>query len=311
LDQNLVISKFIELGMSEPEVKIYLFLSKKGPQKVKEISKLLKISRVQIYRHLKLLQGKGFIKSSFGHPIFFSAYPLDKTIDLLIESKTSELMLLKRNREELKNLVKEFELSPQTSTEGETFSVIENEKTICTLIYSFPRNSKNEVKIMIDKWHRLIPDGDKFSHAIKNSLKQGKIFKIICLDTELNREYSAKYHEKFLGNTNFKEQFLKANNIPCFLMADESELILPVENDHFGHIKKIVITNNLAMILQAKFVFEKIWGNNPASDSKNVLELKNPEFYSSDYKLNSWALNMPFMRCGELDLSSMEKSESP
>jgi len=53
LSQERVLKTLGDLGLTRLDSKIYVYLSKRGPQKGKEISKALKIQKYQLYRSLR------------------------------------------------------------------------------------------------------------------------------------------------------------------------------------------------------------------------------------------------------------------
>ncbi len=308
MDPNQIVAKFVELGLAEQEAKIYVMLARSGPQKAKDISKAIRLSKVQVYRNLQNLENRGFVDSSLGHPAIFSTISLEKAINLLIESKSSEVMLLKRSKEAIMSSLKMIE--PNIPEEANKFSVIDNVNTVCSLINDFPNKNFGQLRIMINDWQKAIPDLEKFYKTLRTSIKKGSKYRLISANTRANRDFLEKFAKNLIKYGNFKEQFIEADPevLPSFLLGDGRELILPVEKDNYGHISKAIVTNNRAMVIQAKFIFENMWRDRTVAPTNiNLLhsylnaDLK-PQFYSADYKINSWVFT-PFMRCGNIDLS--------
>ncbi len=74
---------FKEFGrLNSLEIKIYIFLSKKGEQNARLICSELKLTKQQLYPCLKRLQNKGLIYASLERPATFYALALDKVIDM-------------------------------------------------------------------------------------------------------------------------------------------------------------------------------------------------------------------------------------
>ena len=81
---NIMIKKLKELGLTKNESKIYIHLSKSGPQKMTILSKETKIPRTETYLLLKFLKLKGAVKQSIERPIKVSALPIENVIDTII-----------------------------------------------------------------------------------------------------------------------------------------------------------------------------------------------------------------------------------
>jgi len=89
-----------DLGLTETEVSVYVYLTKKGPQKARVIGKELNLYKQRVYRSLRRMQNKGVIKAA-GYPACFSAVPFEKVIDLFIKANIEEAEQMMQNKEEL------------------------------------------------------------------------------------------------------------------------------------------------------------------------------------------------------------------
>jgi sugar-specific transcriptional regulator TrmB len=96
-----VFKALIDLGLSEPEAQVYMFLESKGPAKTKRITFALQINRTQVYRILKRLQGKNIIKIMVGHPAKFFALPFEEALNLLIQHKKKNAKTAQNNKKKL------------------------------------------------------------------------------------------------------------------------------------------------------------------------------------------------------------------
>ncbi|MGA2682510.1 MAG: helix-turn-helix domain-containing protein [Candidatus Bathyarchaeia archaeon] len=266
MSQNLILAKLIELGFTDQEARIYILLAKTGTLKAKDISRTLKINKVQVYRSLRNLQNRDFVESSLGCPAFFSATPFDKLIDLVAESKSSEAMLLKSNKGALLSLLGRME--QLTPNEMDKFTVVENANTIYSLIDQFFKKAQKEIVVMVDDAYKAVPNFDENHRITKANLKRGVKYRCIGKDNEQNHESTKRIMNDGWILRNFENRYSKIinNNFPCFFMRDEKELILSMEKDAFGYIKKIMITNNQALISLVKLFFEKTWCDSEISE---------------------------------------------
>jgi len=83
------------LGLSKNEMKIYIYVARRGEHKASEISEALSLYRTETYRILRDLEKKGLISSVFEKPLKFIATPFEKALDILIETKKMKINLRK------------------------------------------------------------------------------------------------------------------------------------------------------------------------------------------------------------------------
>ncbi len=268
LDQNLILAKLIELGFTEQEARIYIFLAKTGTHKVMDIARTLKINKVQVYRHLRSLQNRNFVASSLGCPAYFSATPFDKVIDFMAESKSTEAMLLRSNKE---TLLATLKLSEQKEPdEIDKFTVVENENTIYAILMEFFRKTQKEILIMIDNAYKETPNFEESHRITKANIIRGVKYRCIGKDNKINREYTKKLmkEEKGKVSDNFENRYNKTINgtFPCFFERDGKELVMSLEKDDYGYFKKIMVTNNKELINVIIQFFERVWNESEISE---------------------------------------------
>ena len=89
-----VFKALVNLGLSESDARVYIFLALKGPKKLRKIVDNLKISKQQIVRSLRNLQDKGIIVSDLVSQKGFSALPFEKALKLLIKTKKEQTKMM-------------------------------------------------------------------------------------------------------------------------------------------------------------------------------------------------------------------------
>ncbi len=94
----------MKLGLSQNEIKIYVYLYKNGIKKAKEIAKNQKISRTQIYHLLNSLQNKGMITVIPGRVTKFQGTEFEKALDILLDNEIRRFEELQLMRAELNEL---------------------------------------------------------------------------------------------------------------------------------------------------------------------------------------------------------------
>jgi sugar-specific transcriptional regulator TrmB len=88
------------LGFSETEVKIYMFLIAVGPKEALKIAEALELHMVATYKTLKKLQNKGLVMPS-KHATIFCAEPFEKVLDFLNKDISKQKQSLEDEKEKL------------------------------------------------------------------------------------------------------------------------------------------------------------------------------------------------------------------
>ena len=101
MSQEKLIKTLVSFGLTQLDSQIYLFLSKTGLQKGRDLTSALKITKQQLYRSLKTLQSRAIVNATLEHPARFSAIPLEKMLDLLLKAKIEETRRLQQDKTEI------------------------------------------------------------------------------------------------------------------------------------------------------------------------------------------------------------------
>ena len=91
----------IDLGLSDVDIQVYVFLSINGPHNAREIAKKMALLREQIYRSLRNMQKKNTVKANNDYPVLFTAVPFEELVMLLANLKKEEAQSLRDSREQL------------------------------------------------------------------------------------------------------------------------------------------------------------------------------------------------------------------
>ncbi len=124
MSEPAVTDKLLEYGLTEPESKIYIYMAKRGPSPAGEIARALSIRRGQTYNTLKALQEKGIVEAVAGRPIRFSAIPLPKAIDVLLEAHRQRERLMEKIRPELLSIWQSALVARTETVEEEKFQFL-------------------------------------------------------------------------------------------------------------------------------------------------------------------------------------------
>jgi len=91
----------IDLGFSEKDSRVYIFIAAEGPKRAKDIAEALNLHISQLYSILKRLQNSGAVNPSSEYPAHFSAVIFEKVLELLVETKREQHKALLASKEEL------------------------------------------------------------------------------------------------------------------------------------------------------------------------------------------------------------------
>jgi len=95
-----------KLGLTQNELKVYLYLNKNGSKKAKEIAQNQKIPRTQTYHLLTALQNKGMVIMVSDRITKFEGIEFEKVLDILINNELKRIEELQSMRNELSELWK-------------------------------------------------------------------------------------------------------------------------------------------------------------------------------------------------------------
>ena len=91
----------IDLGLSETDSRVYLYIAINGPLKVKTIIEELKINKQQLYPILKKLCNKNIIAQTNTRPSIVTAISFEIVLELLINSKIEKSKRIQEKKKEL------------------------------------------------------------------------------------------------------------------------------------------------------------------------------------------------------------------
>jgi sugar-specific transcriptional regulator TrmB len=101
VSREWVTKTFADLGLSEFEAEIYIYISQTGPTGERKIAEILALSPRQVYRSLKILSAKKMVNVKIQQTTQYTAAPLEKVLNRLMREKTKQAETLFENREKL------------------------------------------------------------------------------------------------------------------------------------------------------------------------------------------------------------------
>lgn len=251
--------QFSKFGISSNQSKVYIYLGKYGSKTAPEVCRALRLPRTETYRLLATLQNKGVISSTFQHPIKFSSLPLEKAIKLMVNMEKERVKKLEAKRDEISkiwNSIPNFHNEPDVHKDDK-FQILQGENQIFGRINDMIINTKREFLIIGNEKEFL-----KFYHAnFLEPLDKSNIeLKVLT-----NSPERIPYVFEEIDRTKVKKIPKTTNCHCCYVIKDDEEVIIFMENSKSAKNITAFWTNSQAMLYSKKLLFNLLW-----SKSKSI-----------------------------------------
>jgi sugar-specific transcriptional regulator TrmB len=279
------------LGLTEKEAEIYIFLAKHGVLKGGEIARLIKKDKAQVFRILKSLQSKGLVESTLEAPTRFTAIPFETVLDSFIKSKRDEAASVETAKKEL---LSHFEKFTKTEHEPapEKFVTIEGNRKIYSKILQMIKDTKNELSavstvsglVRADQFGLL---DAAFTHPSKSKIQ----FRFLTEVSSQNLNAMKALLERMpKTGVNFRGRNpdLGLELSPRMVIRDEEEIIYfitPAKDTATRQQDDVCLwTNCKALVQSFKAVFKDLWRNSTDIQEKiaqNKADVLEPQSYTA------------------------------
>ena len=135
------------LGLTQPEARVYVFLAKRGPQKARDTAKHLEIPKPTVYLIIKKLQKKGIVTSTLERPARFNAVPFEEVLDLFVKAKMEEAQQIQQNRDRILSDWQSISIG-EIADGSAKFMIIEGRNYIYSKIQKMMTETKKQLSIM-------------------------------------------------------------------------------------------------------------------------------------------------------------------
>ncbi|HEX9863131.1 MAG TPA: helix-turn-helix domain-containing protein [Candidatus Bathyarchaeia archaeon] len=279
MSQEKVLKTLENLGLTQPDAQIYIFLGKKGPQKAKDIAKFLRVPKQTLYRAIKNLQSKGLITATLEHPAKFSAVPFDRVLDLFVKAKTEEAHRIEQDKTSLLSDWQSIVIA-ETSEQSPRFTVIEGRNYIYPRLRQMIEDTKIQLSIVSTVQGLMRADqfgllGTAFNHASKTNTK----FRLLTELSQENLKAMKLLLEKMPKESGFEGRTpeLGLKLISRMLIRDDAEAAFFVSQDTDRTAKEVddvcLWTNSTTIVNSFKAVFEDLWHNSTGIE-KRIAEIE-------------------------------------
>jgi sugar-specific transcriptional regulator TrmB len=212
-------------GLIRNEIRVYLHLARTGERKASEIAEAISLHRTETYRILRDLEKKGLVYSAFEKPLKFTAVPLEKAIDLLIEVQRMKINFLEKEKLGLVELWLSIPQHKVETCEKEIFQILEGGQQMILKANELLERAKYEIQIFAPSEYLAQLYHSDFTDNLKRHMYKLKI----TLLTENSSK--SKYFIEQMNWVAHKYRMVDASNLPCFIIADGKELLIAIQKN--------------------------------------------------------------------------------
>jgi sugar-specific transcriptional regulator TrmB len=265
LKKGAVENTLKDFGLTESEVKVYVFLGKRGVLKGGYIAEHLKMYKSEVYRTLRKLQKKGLVEATLEYPTRFTAVPLEKVIDSFIKSKREEVALIEKRKDDI---LSDWNRISRTESDSspEKFAVIEGNKKIFNKISQMVNNTNSQFLISLTISDMLEAErfgifDSVYNHPIKSNiqfrvltqLSKENLKAVTILKSKLDPALDFRGRNPSLGLPTFSRMAIKDK--------EESIIFTSYQDETISKNSTCLWTNSKSIINAFYGVFENLWQN--------------------------------------------------
>jgi sugar-specific transcriptional regulator TrmB len=247
-------------GLLKNEIKVYLHLARAGEKKAGEIAEAISLHRTETYRILRDLEKRGIVFSIFEKPLKFTAVPLDKAIDLLVDAQKIKIRLLEQEKPSLVEMWLSMPHPKVVSAKKELFQMLEGEQQVLMKANELLGKTEKEFKVFASADYLSQLYYSDFSDELKKQADDVNV--TLVTDNSLKSAY-------FLGQMNWLsnvERIVDSQSLPCFIISDDKEVLIAFhertpsnDDDAKKKVKTAAIwTNYDAFVRTLQTLFSKL-----------------------------------------------------
>ncbi len=246
-------------GLLKNEIKVYLHLARTGEMKAGELAESISLHRTETYRVLRDLEKRGVVFSIFEKPLKFTAVPLDKAIDLLVDAQKIKIKLLEQEKTSLVELWQSIPQPKVASTKKELFQMLEGEQQVLM--------KANELLERTEKTFQIFASADYLSQLYYSDFSDKLKKQADKVDVTFVTDNSQK-SAYFVGQLKWlsgSHRIADGQSLPCFMISDNKEVLIAFHEDavNDGDTKKkdktaAIWTNYSAFITVLQMLFSKL-----------------------------------------------------
>jgi sugar-specific transcriptional regulator TrmB len=216
----IVRSALVEYGLSENEAEVYLHLARVGERKASDVAEVTHFHRTEVYRILRVLEKKGIVIETFETPLRFTAVPVEKAVEQLVDAQRMKLNLLEKRKSELVQLWASMRKPPVEEKKKEVLQMLDGESQVILKAKELLEMAKIETKI-------FAPDdclGVLYNNDFLADLEQRSYDLNVSLLTE--NSLKSRLICEHLGWAKQAHSVEDVEGLPCFIITDKKNLLV-------------------------------------------------------------------------------------
>lgn len=268
MDERRLYEILRELGLSKREADIYLYLSRRGPQKAQSVAVHLNIDRAQTYRSLTSLQEKGIVELTIEAPTRYIAVPVEPLLESHIKDRKNEVARMEAEKTDLIEYFKSIG-TREPEYPMAKFQVITGKNGIYTKISEMVNESKKEVFGLTTSLGLVqediagIPDTIVESARKKVDVQFKLLANISKEDTKVIKDIVKRIPVK-KTNIQWRHIDLGSEFYPRFVIKDDEAVLYMIAEDEFSTALQedtgLWVTSKM-FVSTLKASFMEIWRN--------------------------------------------------
>jgi len=247
-------------GLLKNEIKVYLHLARTGEMKAGELAEAISLHRTETYRILRELEKRGVVFSVFEKPLKFTAVPLDKAIDFLVDAQKIKIKLLEQEKAGLVELWQSIPQPKVANAKKELFQMLEGEQQVLMKANELLERTVKEFQVFASADYLAQLYYSDFSDKLKNRANSVNV--TLVTDNSLKSAYFMRQLQWLSESLRIADE----QNLPCFMISDNKEVLItfhekdvPNEGDAKKKFKTAAIwTNYSAFIKIPQLLFTKL-----------------------------------------------------
>jgi sugar-specific transcriptional regulator TrmB len=223
------------LGLTDRQARVYLALVFAGPATVKNISRISTVARQDTYQILTKLYKKGLVEKIIATPATFKATPLKKALDVLFQSKATEIdSAHARTSELLSKFAHKNEMLPkQHDHDKPQFTLISSREKLDIAAAESTKAADKSID-MSGTWEAF----RAYIFATTESLQRAKEKKVKCrviINKVEDKKALSEIGEFLRKNPNFKLKCTTTKAPFHILILDQKIASLSLTHEKFDH----------------------------------------------------------------------------
>ncbi len=257
--------KLIDLGLTEEEAEIYVFLTQTGPAPARMVARRFETNRMRTYRSLNALEEKGLVQRIMGRPMKFTATPFTEVLRRSIREMRHRLADLEENEEVIIGDWENLTRGVERSLQEPKFRIYQGRQQVYELLVQMIERAETEILLVTTTrdLHRLSLWGIDDRFRILRA--QGKRVRVL---TQIDEE-GIDDIEHYLDVVEVRHVDLPSS--VRFAIIDESEALTTAALDDSMSMTTRgdtgIWTDASSYVMAMRVFCETVWGLIPEASS--------------------------------------------